>query len=259
MSSSSRPLPGGGDQGAARHGETVVRTAGPWSPSVHQLLDHLARKRFSGSPRALGIDEGHERLTYLDGETVGDRRPWPGFVHSDWALAGVAGWLRDYHRAVIDFIPPEDAEWREVHEPWEPGMIIAHNDAAPYNCVWKEGSIVGFIDWDMAGPKSRLDDVAWVAFAWVPLHARTVVSAEGFADFDRRRERLELFLNAYGGDWSPEEVLTAMDRVVERQIRLMHRRAAAGDETYERMLKLGRDHDLRSARAEIAVVKGSAL
>jgi hypothetical protein len=37
---------------------------------VHQLLLHLEKKGFAGSPRFLGLDEqGREILTFLEGET----------------------------------------------------------------------------------------------------------------------------------------------------------------------------------------------
>jgi aminoglycoside phosphotransferase (APT) family kinase protein len=67
--------------------------------------------------------------------------------------------------------------------PVRSGVVVAHNDAAPYNAVWRDGKLVGFIDWDMAGPRWREDDLAWTAFSWVLLHARHVVAAEGFTDF----------------------------------------------------------------------------
>lgn len=244
-------LPGGGDLGAQRDGDTVVRAARPWTTSVHRLLRHLAAKGFAGSPRPVGIEGPRERLSYLAGEVIGTRRPWPPFVHTDQALVGVARWLRSYHEAVADFAPPKDATWREQPEPWRPGLIIAHNDAAPYNCVWTGDEIAGFVDWDMAGPRSVNDDVAWVAFSWVPLHHRPVVTAEGFSEFGRRRDRLQMFLEAYGWKGRDADVLTNLDRVLQQQIHLMQALASAGDPTYERMLELGRHNDLEAARAEL--------
>jgi hypothetical protein len=249
-----RSMPGGADLGAERDGDTVVRVARPWTPSVHRLIEHLAAKGFTGSPRPLGIEGSRERLTYLDGDVVGTGRPWPPFVHSDEALVGVAYWLRRYHEAVVDFVPPPEAVWREQREPWRPGLIIAHNDAAPYNCVWAGRDVVGFVDWDMAGPRSVADDVAWVAFSWVPLHTRPVVMAEGYREFGQRLDRLRMFLDAYGWQGDSAEVLATLDRVLEQQIDIMHARAAAGDHTYERMLELGRHKDLAGARAEVRVV-----
>ena len=37
-----------------------------------------------------------------------------GMDSLDEALVQVAGWLRRYHEAVLDFDPGPDAEWREA-------------------------------------------------------------------------------------------------------------------------------------------------
>lgn len=101
-----RRLDAGNTGGAVRIGDTVRRTAGLWTPSVHALLDHLHDVGVDRAPRAFGFDdEGREILSYLPGETVGSSRPWPEWVHSDDALLQVAEWLRDYHHAVADFRP----------------------------------------------------------------------------------------------------------------------------------------------------------
>jgi hypothetical protein len=71
-------LDGGNAGGAVRAGDTVRRAAGPWTPSVHALLAHLAGRGFAGSPRPLGVDEqGREVLTFLAGESVGSARHQP--------------------------------------------------------------------------------------------------------------------------------------------------------------------------------------
>jgi hypothetical protein len=165
-------LPGGNTGGAVRIGDTVRRTAGPWTPAVQALLAHLHDVGFDRCPRPLGIDEhGREVLSYLPGASVGELKPWPSWVHSDSALVDVACWLRDYHAAVGNFVPPASAPWRG-ETPAEGGGIICHNDAAPYNACWNGAGLVGFFDWDFAGPGTRDWDLAFTASAWVPLHAR---------------------------------------------------------------------------------------
>lgn len=38
----------------------------------------------------------------------------------------------------------------------EPGLVIGHQDAAPYNAAVVNGDrLVGFFDWDTAGPSTR--------------------------------------------------------------------------------------------------------
>jgi hypothetical protein len=51
-------LPGGNiNSQVVRIGNTVRRSTTPTSPTVHQLLLHLEKKGFAGSPRFLGLDE----------------------------------------------------------------------------------------------------------------------------------------------------------------------------------------------------------
>ena len=69
---------------------------------------------------------------------MGSSLPWPEWVHADATLAQVARWLRRYHDAVADFVPPAAAVWRMGGQ-WAPGLIVGHNDAAPYNAVWRDG------------------------------------------------------------------------------------------------------------------------
>jgi aminoglycoside phosphotransferase (APT) family kinase protein len=248
-------LEGGFDRGAVRRSGVVYRPSGPWTPAVRHLLTYLADQGFRGAPRPVPTSsEDGDVVTYLDGETVGAQRPWPAWVHTGEALGQVGRWLHDYHQAVADYRPPPRAVWRESHVPYGPGVVIAHNDAAPYNAVWKDGKLVGFIDWDMAGPRRREDDLAWTAFSWVPLHARHVVAAEGFTDFGRRRARLSVLLDSYGTVLTADEVIARVRVIIDDQIQMMRQRASAGDATYQRMLEQGRAHDLQIAGRELPEV-----
>lgn len=66
------PLPGSNGQPTAtvRHGDTILRPAGPWTPAVHALLRHLEEVGFPASPRVVGDGydgQGREVLTYIEG------------------------------------------------------------------------------------------------------------------------------------------------------------------------------------------------
>ncbi|WP_238490954.1 phosphotransferase [Actinoplanes flavus] len=200
----------------------------------------------------MGFDEeGREVLSFLPGTVVGSARPWPRWVHSDNALRQVARWLRDFHAAAAGFVPPAGAIWREGTE-WRPGLIIGHNDAAPYNAVWTGESLVGFFDWDFAGPVTVEWDLAFTAFGWVPLHARHVVAAEGFTAFAERPRRLRLFLDSYGWEGSTTEFITIVRQRVSASAEGIRRAAAAGDPTFVRMIANGVDTDLETAVTELA-------
>ncbi|MEA2581361.1 MAG: hypothetical protein QOE83_2253 [Actinomycetota bacterium] len=245
-------LPGGNASGASRVGNTVRRKAGPWTPAVHSLLRHLASKGFSGSPRPLGIDDkGREILTFLEGATVGEQKPWPEWTHAEATLDQVAGWLRSFHEAVADFKPPTSALWR-FGQPWAPGLIVGHGDAAPYNAVWRTDSLVGFIDWDFASPVSPEWDLAFVAFSWVPLHTEAVVKAEGFLHPASRPERLRRFLRRYGWEGDASDfmaVVRARARADAESIRTL---ARSGDSVFVHMLEQGVAANLDAAANELS-------
>jgi hypothetical protein len=242
-------LDGGNAGGAVRVGGTVRKPARPWTPAVHALLDHLSGKGFDGAPRALGIDErGREILTFLDGETVGSRKPWPAWVHAEETLDQVARWLRAYHHAVADFVPAAGAVWRGGGS-WEPGLLVGHNDAAPYNAAWRDGRLTGFFDWDFAGPVTAEQDLAFAAFSWVPLHARHVVTAEGFTDFAGRPRRLSRFLTAYGWSGGTDDFLGVVRARITAQAEGI--RSRADDPLFDEMVRNGVVDSLHRAAEEL--------
>jgi Phosphotransferase enzyme family len=247
-----RRLAGGNAGGAVLVDGTVRRAAGAWTPAVHALLEHLHQRGFERAPRPLGFDEhGREVLTYLPGVTVGDQKPWPLWVHADATLVEVADWLREYHRAVTDFVPPSGSVWR-LGGHWTTGQVICHNDAAPYNAAWHDGQLSGFFDWDFAGPALPEWDLAFTAFAWVPLHARHVVGAEGFTAFDDRRRRLEVLLARYGWDRGVGPLLEVLDKRLQAHKDDVTGLARAGDPFFQQLIDNGAMRDLQVARTELA-------
>jgi hypothetical protein len=98
-------------------------------------------------------------LTYLPGDTVDDRTPWPTWVHSDSTLIQVGRWLRRVHDAKVSFAPRADERWF-IGDTVRPGLIVGHQDAAPYNAVVDGDRLVSFCDWETAGPSSREFDLA---------------------------------------------------------------------------------------------------
>lgn len=178
--------------GVVRVGDTVRRPSGPWTPTVHALLTHLYEVGYRAAPRPLGIDDqGREVLTFVPGNVV-----WPdrfSMLDAERHLADVARLIRDFHEAVQGFTPPPDAHW-QVLIPAEGSDIIAHQDLAPWNLVAGDEGRWAFIDWDTAGPGSRLWDVAYAMHGFIPLSAHP--------DWQRpdAATRLRVFADAYGLD-----------------------------------------------------------
>jgi hypothetical protein len=120
-------LPGGYTTGAVLIGDMVHKPASPWTSTVHALLRHLQEAGFDGAPRALGFDDqGREMLTYLPGETVGNRSPWPEWVYMDSTLIQVGQWLRRVHDATLSFVPPAEERWF-IGGTVQPGLIVGRS------------------------------------------------------------------------------------------------------------------------------------
>jgi Phosphotransferase enzyme family len=185
-------LRGGNVNRVVRRGDTVLRPAGPWTPGVHALLEHLAAAGFAGAPRPLGTDdEGHEALTYVPGVAGGDDMPEE--LWSDDCLVAVAELIRRFHDGAAGFMPPKGAKWRRQAEGPAAGPSLCHNDLAPYNTIYRNGRPVAFIDWEMAAPAPFLWDIAHAVWRFVDvIHKADAVDVPALA------ARTRLFCDAYG-------------------------------------------------------------
>jgi hypothetical protein len=224
---------GGNLQDAVRVGDTVRRRAGPWTPAVHALLRYLEDVSFP-APRVRGIDDRErEVLEFIEGEAhSGTLEPLPRTLLADDLLVSAAELLRRYHDVVAEFRPPPNATWRLAaptrHE------LICHNDWTPWNALLRGGRVAVMLDWDLAGPGTRVWDVANAAYAWVPLIAASHLAPETAEQI----RRLRLFLDSYGlGDRSA--VLLTMRLRLEYVSALITRDAAAGDRGMQRLVAMG--------------------
>jgi Putative homoserine kinase type II (protein kinase fold) len=196
----------------------VRRTAGPWTPTIHALLRRIRERGVTGVPEPLGIDGlGCESLSFIPGEVA--NYPLPGWLWSEAILEDSARLLRRIHDATADFRLP-DAIWQVVaHEPAE---VICHNDFAPYNLVFRDGELVGAIDFDTASPGPRVWDLAYLAYRLVPF----VGDAGEFAPPESNRlGRLNALIAAYGMRFDPQEVLATMGARLEELAQFTDARA----------------------------------
>lgn len=221
------PLAGGFVNSVTKIGDTVHRTAGPWTPAVHALLHHLEQQGFAESPRVLGIDnKGREVLTYLPGETV-PWVNWPNEIVSDDGPVVLGRLLRCYHDAVRSFQPPPGTVWRNPLAV-EGGELIRHGDFSPFNTTWLNGGVVGVIDWDFAQPGRAIDDLAYLAWQLVPLQNDGRAREYGLPDGFDRFARLGVLCDAYGGDYSPADVVVSAITVIETERRQTAELASRG-------------------------------
>ncbi|MEP7023186.1 MAG: phosphotransferase [Actinomycetota bacterium] len=178
-------MPGGNVAGpVVRVGDTVRKPATRATPAAHALLQHLSATGFDGSPRSLGRDRvGRHVLEYVPGDLAHDLPPM-----SLDGLHRVGGLIRRLHDAAQTFQPPADAQWDVVIPP-DRRDLVCHHDLAPWNLVCGPDRWV-FIDWDGAGPGSRLWDLGYAAHGFVPLAAGGDPAVDG--------SRLRALADGYG-------------------------------------------------------------
>ncbi len=181
--------------GVVRIGGTVRKPVTPATPAVEAVLRHLEVVGFTGAPRSLGRDErGRQVLEYVDGPIA------KGQPMTATDLGRVGRLVRDLHEALASFHPPAEARW-DVAIPPDRTELVCHHDLAPWNLVLGADRWV-FIDWDGAGPGSRLWDLAYAAQSFVPL------SPGGDPTTDA--PRLRALVEAYGADAGERKELPAL-------------------------------------------------
>jgi Phosphotransferase enzyme family len=172
-------------------GDVVRRPAGPWTPAVHALLDHLERTGFTGSPHAVSAD-GEDVVAYIPGGSVSPHA-W-----SDAGVFQVGCLLRTLHDSTASFVPPPGAAWH----PWPfasdaPDAIISHRDTGPWNIVARDGLPVAFIDWVTAGPADPVEEIAATAWLNAQLHDDDIAERQGLPGAQARAAQLRYFADGY--------------------------------------------------------------
>jgi Ser/Thr protein kinase RdoA (MazF antagonist) len=121
-------------------------------------------------------------------------------VEGETGLRRVGRLLRDLHDASAAYVPPVGAVWGVVVRPDREDLVV-HHDAAPWNLVLGPQRWV-LIDWDAAGPGSRLWDLSYAAHGFVPLTASTPPAVAG--------RRLAALAAGYGLDEPGRRELAAL-------------------------------------------------
>lgn len=230
-------LPYGFVSSPVKVGNTVRRQTGAWTPTVHALLDYLRQHGFAYSPLVQGIDgQGREILSYIPGDAA--IRPWPPVLLKGDGLAQAAYLLRKYHDLVEGFVPSEDAHWRIGKCEYRPRQIIRHGDLGPWNTIWQGSKLVGLVDWDFAQPGEKIDDLAQMAYYFVPLRSESGWAEAGFLERPNFAARLKTLVASYGM-YSPEQVVAALLALLKKDREVTKQFGDKGVEPWASFIKRG--------------------
>jgi hypothetical protein len=154
-------LPGGFIAEVVRIGDTVRRTPPANAHFVAALLRHLTVAAPGLAPAYLGTDErGRQVLAHVPGRVPWRDREDDAFF-TDAALAGLARLIRTLHDACAGSPLAGDTE------------TVCHRDLSPKNTVYRDTPAgllpVTLLDWDLAGPGRRIEDVAFAGWHWATL------------------------------------------------------------------------------------------
>ena len=179
----------------------IYKEASKSTPTIHKLLNHVRDRGIHWVPQSFGIDDkGRHVLEYLEGFVPHEDPRWPW---EESILKEAAKKLRVWHDCTSDF-SCSDASWFLEND--EKSEVICHNDFAPYNCVFNNKKLTGIIDFDVCSPGSRLWDMAYTAYRFIPLFpnkdSRLEYEKSPFSR-EQMKTRINLFLEAYSsGDSS---------------------------------------------------------
>ena len=231
-------LTGGNASGSVvRVGDTVRK---PWIDNTSVVQGYLGVLREHGvdAPAPLGRD-GHGRhvVEYVEGTPALDRMP---LGHED--LLRVGRMIRSIHD-VSETVPiPDPGGWTMLL-PAENPNLMCHNDLAPWNLIMGDRWV--FIDWDGAGPSTRLWDLAYAAQSFGMLVDGQPVESAAM--------RLRAFVDGYGADDALRGALpAAMSKRTAAMFELLRSSSESGFQPWAEMYANGHGEHWRAAAAYVA-------
>ncbi|HEY1282512.1 MAG TPA: phosphotransferase [Acidimicrobiales bacterium] len=181
---------------------------------------------FEGAPTPIGIEDGRERLVFIDGDVP--LAPYPDWSQSDVTLASIARLLRELHEASRSF-DPDGLTWDDSLADPAGGALVCHNDVCPENVVFRNGIAVALLDFEFAAPGRPVYDLAHLARLCVPIEDEFDQARLGWRPADRPA-RLRLVADAYGLHVDGRaELLGAITDAIDRLEAAVRRRVEAGD------------------------------
>jgi len=183
--------------------------------TIHELLCYVRAQGIDWIPKSYGLNpEDKHVLSYIDGFVPKETPEW---IWNEDILIEVALRLRQGHDATVNF-KYKKAQWLLDND--EINEVICHNDFAPYNCVFSGRKFKGLIDFDVCSPGSRIWDIAYTSYRFIPLfpdkNKEKYFEVSPFSK-EVMLNRLKLFLDAYSDD--KKEFLYDEEKVIDKIVK----------------------------------------
>ncbi len=212
-------LSGGSSGGVVRIGDTVRKA---WQPTTEQTVGYMLalRERGIDLPEPRGRDEqGRLLLEFVPGVLAIDIEPL-----DEALLRRIGELVRSIHDASAGLPAPDT--WQVLIPAPHPNLLC-HNDLASWNLVI-DGDRMVFIDWDGAGPSTRLWDLAYAAVSFGRLFPADDPAVAA--------QRLAAFVDGYQPDVGLRAALPgAMAKRAAAMHELLQRSHEAGNEPWASM------------------------
>ena len=239
MDEHEEPLEGGNaSSGVVRVGSTVRK---PWTAQTASVWEFMTAVRAAGVdvPAPLGRDDrGRQIIEFVPGRLAMTEPPM-----TVRQLARVGALVRAIHDAAGDFTPTERPA-DDMLLPAPERELMCHNDLAPWNLIVGDRWV--FIDWDGAGPSSRLWDLAY--------SAQTFTLSDFHEPAERAATRLAAFVDGYRADRDLREQLpAAMAQRTQAMYELLASSQLSGREPWGSMYADGHGEHWRAASGYVAL------
>jgi len=201
----------------------------PYTGALHALLLHLEQVGFTGAPRSFGWDDKGRHLVEF---VQGMRADHPDAPEDALDPARLGRFMRDMHDALDSFVPPNYARWFDGIP--SPGRdLIVHQDIAPSNIVLRADGSLAAIDWDAAGPGTRLWDLGYACHSFAPLYRAD-------ADIESAAKRMRRLVDGYGLDGAQRtELIPLLAMRSERMYEYLNKMRTTGQSPWVELWEKG--------------------
>lgn len=214
---------------------TVVRPANPWTKNVHGFLAYLKNKQIDFVPTPIAFSDSEEIVSFMDGAVYNE--PLPEMMLTDEMIISAARLLRQFHEAGSSYLSSLTGQEVWMLDSAAQPEVMCHGDFAPYNVTIMDGVAKNLFDFDTLHPGSRLEDISYAVYRWVPFYSTT---EEGALEERQQLERLRLFLDTYDLSMAERERLPeAMINRLEQLVHFMQVQAENGNSDFQKNIDDG--------------------